>query len=184
ASGSQPCPSCSERSVNTDVRSGTGAGMTEEHRVGELVFVPRRGVGTIREIRDAASVDEGPMCVVGLARGDIYWVPLMEFEARGLRSLMGERGVELVYGILRQRMDSDAWEIRRADYENRLATGDPLQMAGLLRSLADVRVARSLTEAEHTLYERVESLLTEEVATVRGQDVALVRQEIETLLSG
>jgi hypothetical protein len=62
---------------------------------------------------------------------------------------------------------------------NKIKTGDPLEVAAVLRDLAILRSEKSLSFGERKMYDQAHNLLVQEVAVARDVDEKLIQDEIE-----
>jgi CarD family transcriptional regulator len=92
----------------------------------------------------------------------------------------------MVYDVLRDkeapRFDG-SWQDQYREYTHRIATGDPLMVAGVLRELHRLGTERALSSGERTMYDQVRSLVVEEVAAVREVEEAVVQAEIDAIFA-
>src|SRR5688500_278629 len=152
-------------------------------KVGEQLYVPEHGVGVIRRIEHRLEGTIYVMSIVGT--GLVYSVPLVQLEVRGIRALIPASAVERVYDVLRadEEPSHDPWKRRRPEYAHRLATGDPLQVAFVLRELARLEARKKLSAGEREMYDRARSLVVHELAAVRGVNEHVVQKEIDEIFA-
>lgn len=156
--------------------------------VGDNVVYPRCGVGLIKDI---ASVDvDGDTCTMYmltmLSDGSTIGVNIDSAGASGLRLVVPGEAVDRIYGVLKEKVKPAAkttWNRRRREYEERLMTGDPLEVAGVLRDLSLLKKTKTLSFGERNMYEEAQGLVVQEVAVARDVDEAVVRSEIEAFFN-
>jgi CarD family transcriptional regulator len=147
--------------------------------VGDAVVYAAQGVGRIvaREQRTALGVAQ-EVVVLELATGLRVTLPIQRARER-LRPLVSEAGVRRV----QQRLHEDAeasgggWRTRLRQGQAKLASGDPLELAELVRdgmrrhgSQARRGAAPKLSETERRLYVQARELLAREIGSARGLD--------------
>jgi CarD family transcriptional regulator len=157
-------------------------------KVGEKAVFPAHGVGVIKEIeRTVMEGNEYEMYVLKiLDNGMTIRVPLNQADAIGLRDIIPEQAVEKVYEVLRDRnspADKQTWNRRYREYMNKIKTGDPLEVAAVLRDLALLKTEKTLSFGERKMYDQAHSLIVQEVAVAKDIDENLVKQEIEDIFT-
>ncbi|MBN2801204.1 MAG: CarD family transcriptional regulator [Deltaproteobacteria bacterium] len=157
-----------------------------EFAVGDKAFYPAHGVGIVREISSIeieGQVYETYVLKI-LENGMTIKVPVDNAEAIGLRKVMSGEIVEAVYSVLRDRdtpADKQVWNRRYREYMNKIKTGDPLEVAAVLRDLALLKGQKGLTFGERRMYDQAHSLILQELSVVLDQDEQQVRKHLATL---
>jgi CarD family transcriptional regulator len=161
--------------------------------VGDAVVYAAQGVGRIvaREQRTALGVAQ-EVVVLELATGLRVTLPIQRARER-LRPLVSEAGVRRV----QQRLHEDAeasgggWRTRLRQGQAKLASGDPLELAEVVRDgmrcNAQLRGQGStpkLSEGERRLYVQARQLLAEEIGSARGLGQAEADAWIEAQVAG
>ena len=145
--------------------------------VGEAVVYAALGAGRVaaREQRTVLGVQEE---VVVLELGHGLWVTLPIEQARErLRPVASEADVRRVQQTLHEegKTAEDSWRQRLKQGQAKLASGDPLELAELVRdgmrrygSQAGRGAAPKLSETERRLYVQARELLAREIGSARG----------------
>ena len=144
--------------------------------VGDAVVYAAHGAGRVaaREQRTVLGVEQE---VVVLELGHGLWITLPIEQARErLRPVASEADVQRVQQTLREEGETaqDSWHQRLRQGRAKLASGDPLELAELVRdgmrhqSQARKGAAPKLSEAERRLYVQARELLTREIGSARG----------------
>lgn len=154
--------------------------------VGDKAVVPNHGVGIIREISTVEmDGDAYKMYIIKiLDNGLTYSVPVDNLGINGIRDIIPESAVEGVYDVLRDRetpADKQTWNRRYREYTNKIKTGDPLEVAAVLRDLARLKAEKTLSFGERKMYDQAHSLIVQEVAVARDVDEQVIRDEIEEI---
>jgi CarD family transcriptional regulator len=148
-----------------------------ELAVGDAVVYAAHGAGRVaaREQRAFLGVEQD---VVVLELGHGLWVTLPIEEARErLRPVASEADVQRVQQTLHEEGDTaeDSWRQRLKQGRAKLASGDPLELAELVRdgmrrhgSRARRGAAPKLSETERRLYVQARQLLAREIGSARG----------------
>ena len=147
-------------------------------KVGDVVAYPPHGVGRVsaREKRVVLGVEQD---VVVLALEDDLSVTLTLDRASDLiRPLVDEDGIRKVQDTLRASgtFNDDVWAKRLKEGQAKLRSGDPLELAEIVRDGAQRE--RALTAAGHSklsvseraLWVKARDLLSGEIGLVRGLD--------------
>ena len=157
-----------------------------QFEVGDKAVVPSHGVGIVKEI---SSVDmDGEtyaMYVIKiLDNGLTYSVPVNNLGANGIREVIPLEAVDKVYEVLKDRetpADKQTWNRRYREYMNKIKTGDPLEVAAVLRDLARLKSEKTLSFGERKMYDQAHSLIVQEVAVARDVDEQIIKDEIEKI---
>ena len=142
--------------------------------INDVAVYPGKGVGRISEITDK-QVDDKVYTVYVLqfpADAKDYSeitstleVPLNRATSQKMRSVMPSTKVEEVYHILRDREvppNTQTWNRRYREYLAKIATGDPEEIAQVLRDLALLKAKKNLSFGERKMYDQAHTLIIEE----------------------
>jgi CarD family transcriptional regulator len=157
-----------------------------EFNVGDKAVYPAHGVGIIR---DVVTVDlDGERAVFYVLKildnGMTIKVPVHNARQIGMRSIINGEQIEKVYQILRDRdvpTDNQTWNRRYRDYMSKIKTGDPIEVAKVLRDLALLKGDKSLSFGERKMFDQARNLLVQEIAVARDGDEKEVAVEIDGL---
>jgi CarD family transcriptional regulator len=156
--------------------------------IGDKAVVPALGVGVITEIKTMTISGESEEYYVIkiLDNGLTYSVPCERTEENGIREVMSVDAIDSVYEVLRDRekpADKQTWNRRYREYMNRIKTGEPLEVAHVLRDLAILRSEKTLSFGERKMYDQAHGLIVQEVAVARDIDEDVVKAELEKLFA-
>ena len=157
-----------------------------EFQVGEKAVYPAHGVGTISDI-ETVEFDgiQQTFYVLKIAEnGMTIRVPVGNVEAIGMRNVIAVEHVDKVYDILRDRdvpADNQTWNRRYREYMNKIKTGDPIEVAKVLRDLALMKLEKSLSFGEKKMYDQARTLLVQELSVAKTTDEPTIEQELEDL---
>ena len=157
-----------------------------EFNVGDKAVYPAHGVGIIR---DVVTVDlDGERAVFYVLKildnGMTIKVPVHNARQIGMRSIINGEQIEKVYQILRDRdvpTDNQTWNRRYRDYMSKIKTGDPIEVAKVLRDLALLKGDKSLSFGERKMFDQARNLLVQEIAVARDGDEKEGAVEIDGL---
>lgn len=156
--------------------------------IGDKAVVPALGVGIIKEIEQIEMGGSAyDMYVIKiLDNGLTYKVPVNNTGANGIREVIPEDAVEKVYEVLMDRdtpADKQTWNRRYREYMNKIKTGDPLEVAAVLRDLARLKSEKTLSFGERKMYDQAHSLIVQELAVARDVDEQVIKSEIEQIFT-
>lgn len=156
--------------------------------VGEKAVYPAHGVGVIKELE--TTVMDGTeyefYVLKILDNGMTIRVPTNNADAIGMREIIPKAAVDKVYEVLRDRKkpaDKQTWNRRYREYMNKIKTGDPLEVASVLRDLALLKKEKTLSFGERKMYDQAHGLIVQEVAVAKDVDESKIKKEIEKIFS-
>jgi len=159
-----------------------------EFRPGDKAVVPPHGVGLIKEIStfELDGIDYQVYVIKILESGLTVRIPTGELETNGLRKVMLVDRIADVYTVLADRStppDKQTWNRRYREYTKKIQTGDPLEVAHVLKDLAMLRSEKTLSFGERKMYDQAHNLIVQEVAIAKDADEEEIKKEIETLFA-
>lgn len=159
-----------------------------QFKVGDNAVVPAHGVGVITEICQMTLGPEtfSAYVIKILDSGLTFKVPVEKISANSIRAVMQVELIDQVYAVLADRekpADKQTWNRRYREYMNKIKTGEPLEVAAVLRDLAILRSEKTLSFGERKMYDQAHGLIVQEVAVARDVDEGLVKEELEKLFA-
>ena len=156
--------------------------------IGDKAVYPAHGVGVIKDLENTDMDGETYEFYVLkiLDNGMTIRVPTNNADAIGMREIIPKEAVEKVYEVLRDRKkpaDKQTWNRRYREYMNKIKTGDPLEVAAVLRDLALLKKEKTLSFGERKMYDQAHGLIVQEVAVAKDVDESKIKKEIEKILS-
>jgi len=160
-----------------------------EFKIGDKAVVPSHGVGMITGMEDLTiGGDTFHVYVIKILKdGSTYKVPVDKVERNRVRTLMASDTIDEVYEILQDRsapVDKQTWNRRYREYTNKIKTGDPLEIALVLRDLAILKAAKPLSFGERNMYEQAHRLLVQEISVSRDCADDEIAVELENIFNG
>ena len=107
-------------------------------------------------------------------------VPETKLENVGIRSLCSKKELEGILtilaeyeleSILKYYQNIANWNRRYKEYQAKLRSGDLVEMAKIYRDLKIIAIKKELSFGERNLLSQIETLLSEEISTVRNVTV-------------
>jgi CarD family transcriptional regulator len=156
-----------------------------QFNVGDKAVYPAHGVGVITEIKtlklDGTDHSVYVLKILGNS-GSTIQIPVNNVDAVGMRAVISNQHIEKVYEILRDRdvpADNQTWNRRYREYMSRIKTGDPLEVAKVLRDLALLRQDKTLSFGERKMFDQARTLLVQEIAVALDAEELAVQTEID-----
>jgi CarD family transcriptional regulator len=137
-------------------------------KVGETVVYPHHGAATIEavEMRSIKGVDTEYL-VLRVAKGDLtVRVPSDNVELVGVRDVVNAEGLERVFDVLRQPYTEEPtnWSRRYKANLEKLASGDVIKVAEVVRDLWRRDKERGLSAGEKRMLSKARQILVSELA--------------------
>lgn len=156
--------------------------------IGDKAVYPAHGVGVIKDVQTVSEDGQTYECYVLkiLDNGMTISVPVEAADANGMRQIIPKSAVEKIYEVLRDRKkpaDKQTWNRRYREYMNKIKTGDPLEVAAVLRDLALLKKEKTLSFGERKMYDQAHSLIVQEVAVAKDVDESKIKKELEKIFS-
>lgn len=147
---------------------------------GDLAVYPAHGVGRIEAVEQRVVGDQQYDFLVMriLENGMKIMIPAQNIDDIGLRPLIGKEDVAKVYALLQQPPkipETTNWNRRHRDYMEKIKTGSPFEVAGVMSELLAMRGEKDLSFGERKLLDTVRVLLVKEMALALEK----TEQEIE-----
>jgi len=157
-------------------------------RKGDTVVHPEHGAAVIEELRDREFLGEKrKYLVLRVAYGDLtLMVPVDSTDEVGLRQVVSKSEVKKVLKVLTEDESSMAanWSRRFKNNMEKLHSGDPYQVAEVLRNLAIREREKGLSAGEKRMILKARQILISELsyATAKTEDEAEIM--IDEVLDG
>ena len=150
--------------------------------VGETVVYPHHGAALIEAIETRViKGEEKQYLVLRVAQGDLtVRVPAENAEIVGVREVVGEEGLTKVFDVLRAPHTEEPtnWSRRYKANLEKLASGNPLKVAEVVRDLWRRERERGLSAGEKRMLAKARDILVGEVALAEKS----TKDEAEILL--
>ncbi len=175
------CLACNQKEQNMST-SG------ETFKVGDLAVYPAHGVGKVTSIESKKiSGTEHRFYVLHiLDTGMKVMVPVNKSGNVGLRSVIDRTECEEVFGVLRKK-DCDlsgtqaTWNRRYREYMEKIKSGNPVEIAKVLRELYLLREDKELSFGERKMLDTAKTLLVKELSIAKGTDEHAMAKEVEQI---
>ena len=156
------------------------------YRKGDTVVHPEHGAAVIEDLRERDFLGEKKKYfVLRLAYGDLtLMVPADNTQAVGLRKVVARTEVKKVLAVLREdesKMASN-WSRRFKNNMEKLHSGDPYQVAEVLRNLSIRDREKGLSAGEKRMLNRARQILVSELTFAIGVSEEEAEQKLNDAL--
>jgi CarD family transcriptional regulator len=142
-------------------------------RKGDTVVHPEHGAAVIEELRDREFLGEKrKYLVLRVAYGDLtLMIPVDSTDEVGLRQVVSKNEVKKVLKVLTEDESSMAanWSRRFKNNMEKLHSGDPYQVAEVLRNLAIRDREKGLSAGEKRMIQKARQILISELSYATGK---------------
>src|SRR5664279_504346 len=149
--------------------------------VGETVVYPHHGAALIEEIKTRViKGEERQYLVLKVAQGDLtIEVPAQNVDLVGVRDVVGQEGLDRVFQVLRAPYAEEPtnWSRRYKANLEKLASGDVIKVAEVVRDLWRRDQDRGLSAGEKRMLAKARQILVSELALAEktGEEQAALR---------
>ena len=155
--------------------------------VGETVVYPHHGAALIEAIETRVVKGEEKLyLVLRVAQGDLtVRVPAENAEIVGVREVVGEEGLGKVFDVLRAPHTEEPtnWSRRYKANLEKLASGNPLKVAEVVRDLWRRERERGLSAGEKRMLAKARQILTSELTFALNVNEAEAEKKLDEALA-
>lgn len=152
-------------------------------KVGDNIFYPLHGAGTIESIEEKKILGEKrKYYVIKMPIGDVkVMVPTENAENVGVRNLVNHNVVDQVFKTFDYYGDEDdvSWSKRYRDNMERMKTGNILDIAEVVRTLTFKQKEKGLSTGEKKMLTNAKQILVSELVLTDNRDKEEIEQVIE-----
>jgi CarD family transcriptional regulator len=156
-------------------------------KIGDKVVHPYHGAGMVKDIEEKSFLKEHRRYyIIDLVASDgVVMVPTNNVQRIGLRRVSGRRAISRAMNTLTSTPDtlSNDHRERQARAQERLNTGDLIEVTEVMRNLAWRNHEGRLTMADNKLYQRAQTFLASEIALARGIELQEAKDQLQTTLN-
>ena len=155
-------------------------------KIGDMAVYPTQGVGVIEDIESREfSGHSQKFYVLRLVDSDMkIMVPVGNASNVGMRRLIDQKLITDVFDALSEPTDNGkiaSWSRRQREYNDKLKTGDLIEVAEVLRDLYQISSEKELSYGEKKVLEQARKLLVTEVALAEGAKEDQVVKRLENI---
>ena len=156
--------------------------------VGETVVYPHHGAALIEEIKTRTIKGEEKMYLkLKVTQGDlVIEVPAENVDLVGVRDVVDEEGLKKVFAVLQASDVEEAsnWSRRYKANVEKLASGDVLKVAEVVRDLWRRDKDRGLSAGEKRMLTKARHILTSELALAKDIEEEEAEKRLDDILAG
>ena len=156
-------------------------------KVGETVVYPHHGAARIIKIQDRNGRGETRVYLtLEVAQGDLtIMVPAENVEEIGVRDVVDQDGLEHVFEVLRteQVEEPTNWSRRYKANQEKIASGDVLKVAEVVRDLSRRDTDRGLSAGEKRMLAKARQILVSELALAQKVEETAAEQILDEVLA-
>ena len=155
--------------------------------VGETVVYPHHGAAQIQDIKTRVIRGEEKMYLkLKVAQGDLtIEVPAENVDLVGVRDVVDQAGLEKVFAVLREPYIEEPtnWSRRYKANVEKLASGDVIRVAEVVRDLSRRDTDKGLSAGEKRMLLRARQILVSELALAEKSDEAAAGVRLDEVLA-
>ncbi|MFA4974493.1 MAG: CarD family transcriptional regulator [bacterium] len=168
--------------------SETRSALNKEFKVGDVAVYPAHGVGTVQSIeeREIAGNKHKFYILKIMDTGMTIMVPTGNVRNVGLREVINDSEVDIVYEIMRERdisINEQTWNRRYREYMDKIKTGSIYEIAEVLRDLMLLRYEKELSFGERKMLDTARYLIIKELAIAQDMGEEEVAEEIDEIFA-
>ncbi|MEH3078604.1 MAG: CarD family transcriptional regulator [Quadrisphaera sp.] len=156
-------------------------------KVGETVVYPHHGAALIEEIKNRTIRGEDKLYLrLKVAQGDLtIEVPAENCDLVGVRDVVDRAGVDRVFGVLRQPYTEEPtnWSRRYKANLEKLASGDVIKVAEVVRDLYRRDQDRGLSAGEKRMLAKARQILVSELALAEKTEESRAEALLDEVLA-
>lgn len=159
--------------------------MSMRFEVGDKVIYPNQGISVVESIETSAGAAGTSFYRLRLLpKSTLVMVPVEKVDEVGLRPIMSESDVDEVLDVLEHGEVNEQvnWKTRYKDNSDRMKSGSPVEVAGVLKGLFYLSERKTLSFREKRMLDRAHLLTVTEVAEVAEETLEAVEQKIKEAL--
>ncbi len=155
-------------------------------KIGDMAVYPTQGVGVIEniEVREYSGHSQN-FYILRIVDSDMkIMIPVTNVANVGMRRLIDQQRITSIFDALAEPYSGGkiaSWSRRQREYNDKLKTGDLLEVAQVLRDLYQIGTGKELSYGEKKVLEQARKLLVTEVALAEGAKEAQVVQRLENI---
>ena len=154
-------------------------------KIGDRAVYPAQGVGVVENIESREFCGQThDFYILRIIDNDMtIMVPVGNASQVGLRNLISKDKVETIYNVLEEKqaeaLSIASWSRRQREYNDKIRTGNPQDVAEVLRELYLIKEEKELSYGEKKVLELARRLLIKELALAEGVAEEKVSQRLE-----
>jgi CarD family transcriptional regulator len=148
-------------------------------QIGDKAVYPAHGVAEVTGIeKHQVGGDEQTFYILRILDNGVK--VMIPTGANGLREIMSNDEVDEVFEVLKEKeisVENTTWNRRYREYKDKIDSGDPKQIAEVLRDLYLLKNDKDLSFGERKMLDTAKALLVKELSIAREMDEDEVEAE-------
>ena len=156
-------------------------------KIGDRAVYPAQGVVEVKAIEAKEfSGEENEFYILRIINTDMtIMVPTSNANTVGMRCLIDSERIQKVFGILREKKPLNgsiaSWSRRQKIYQDKIRSGDLIEVAEVLRELYFIKEDKDLSYGEKKFMDHARKLLVQEIAIAQGISEEQIAQKVEKI---
>ena len=157
-------------------------------KIGDRAVYPAQGVGIVESIEAREFGGQShEFYILRIIDNDMtIMVPVNNANQVGLRNLISKDKVASIYNVLGEKqagvLSVASWSRRQREYNDKIKTGNPVEVAEVLRELYLIKEGKELSYGEKKVLELARRLLVKELALAEGIGEETVTKRLEKIV--
>jgi CarD family transcriptional regulator len=157
-------------------------------KIGDRAVYPTQGVGVVESIEAREfSGQKHQFYILRIIDNDMtIMIPVGNASHVGMRSLISKDKIDAIYSVLAKKQNGSlaiaSWSRRQREYNDKIKTGDPKEVAEVLRELYLIKESKELSYGEKKVLELARRLLVLELALAEGVAESKVEKRLENMV--
>lgn len=161
-------------------------------KVGDVVVYPIHGVARITGIKTEKIGGSDQVCYIleteieTASPKPVIKLPVDKVESNRVRRIVAENEVAGVIEILKQRgmkADSQTWNRRHREYQEKMRSGSIFSAAEVYRDLSLLKESKDLSHGERRLFDQARNLIIKELSVAKKTDEKEIERTINQIFS-
>lgn len=159
-------------------------------KIGDVVVYPVHGVARIIGIRKEKIGPSDQLCYIleteikTANEKPVIKLPIDKVESNRVRKIVDESEVCQVIDILKKRgmkTDSQTWNRRHREYQDKMRSGSIFQAAEVYRDLSLLKESKDLSHGERRLFDQAYNLLIKELSIAKQTDETEIERTLNSI---
>lgn len=159
-------------------------------KIGDVVVYPVHGVARIIGIRKEKIGTSDQLCYIleteikTANEKPVIKLPIDKVESNRVRKIVDESEVCQVIDILKKRgmkTDSQTWNRRHREYQDKMRSGSIFQAAEVYRDLSLLKESKDLSHGERRLFDQAYNLLIKELSIAKQTDETEIERTLNSI---
>ena len=155
--------------------------------IGDVVVYPIHGVARVLDIKKEKIGDSDQLCYILETEINtsctVIKLPVDKVDSNRVRKIVDEAEVPKVIEILKTRTkaDSQTWNKRLREYQDKMRNGSIFQAAEVFRDLSLLKESKDLSYGERRLFDQARNLLIKELSIAKKMDEREIERTINRI---